>query len=151
MKYEFDFGAVIKLGDWAANLDDDTDFIDYWYSLSLSDTKRGIESNPMNKINAFHWTRWKEDFEEFVDGYSIIPGDGYSSREREWFAMYTQYLVYAFQVSSSFLAGHYGKETYRDIIADWYRYHTFGVDQFAENIASKHGLPPGAEVIRLGM
>ena len=154
MKYEFvfEFGTDLKLGDWAANLADDIDFIDYWYHLSLSSTKYEIESNYMNKINAFHWTRWKEDFEEFTDGYQIISGEGFSAAEREWFAMYTQYLVYAFQASSSFLARHYGKNTYRDIMDNWFKYHTFGVDQFVENIAIKHGLPPGVvDVNRIGM
>ena len=152
MKYEFEFSTVLKLGDWAASLADDIDFLDYWFSLSLSSTKRDIESDFMNKINAFHWTRWKEDFEEFNDGYSMIAGEGFSSTEREWFAMYTQYLVYAFQSSSSCLAKHYGIETYRDIMANWFKYHTFGVDQFAENIATKHGLPLGvATVHKIGM
>ena len=151
VKYEFEFSTVLKLGDWAANLDDGIDFIDYWYHLSLSGTKHDIESDFMNKINAFHWNRWKEDFEVFVDGYKIIPGEGFSSHEREWFAMYTQYLVYAFQLSSSFLARHYGKETYREIMDDWFKYHTFGVDHFVESITEKHGLPPGAEVVRIGM
>ena len=147
MKFEFEFGTVLKLGDWAAGLADDIDFIDYWYNLSLSRTKHAIESNIMNKINAFHWTRWKEDFEEFNDGYQKLEGEGFSGVEREWFAMYTQYLVYAFQVSSSTLAKYYGKDTYVAIIADWFKYHTFGVDQFAENIATKHGLPPEASTV----
>ena len=152
MRYEFEFGTVLKLGDWAANLPDDIDFIDYWYHLSLSATKSEIESNYMNNINAFHWTRWKEDFEEFADGYRIVAGEGFSAAEREWFAMNMQYLVYAFQVSSSFLAKHYGKCTYRNIMDNWFKYHTFGVDQFVESITAKHGLPPGVTTVdRIGM
>ena len=152
MKYEFEFTTVLKLGDWAANLADSIDFIDYWYHLSLSDTKHKIESDFMNNINAFHWTRWKDDFEEFHDGYQKIAGEGFSAPEREWFAMYTQYLVYAFQSSSSDLAKHYGKDTYCNIMANWFKYHTFGVDQFVENIVIAHGLPPGVtSVTRLGM
>ena len=152
MKYELEFGTVLKLGDWAANLADDIDFIDYWYHLSMSRTKHEIESDFMNKINAFHWTRWKEDFEEFTDGYQTLSGEGYSSAEREWFAMYTQYLVYAYQSSSSALASHYGIGTYHDIMGNWHKYHTFGVDQFAENIAAKYGLPPGvAAAVKLAM
>ena len=152
MKFDFEFVTVLKLGDWAANLDDNIDFIDYWFHLSLSRTKYKIESDIMNNINAFHWTRWKEDFEVFTDGYRIIVGEGYSSSQREWFAMYTQYLVYAFQVSSSFLAEHYGEDIYRDIMEDWFKYHTFGVDQFVENIVMRHGLPSGvSSVQRLGM
>ena len=142
MNYELEFTTVLKLGDWAANLPDDVDFIDYWYHLSLSATKHEIESNFMNKINAFHWTRWKEDFEEYTDGYQPVGGEGFSATEREWFAMYTQYLVYALQASSGSLAKHYGKDTYRDIMDNWFKYHTFGVDQFVENITMKHGLPP---------
>ena len=152
MKFNFEFVTVIKLGDWAANLEDDIDFIDYWHHLSLSRTKYKIESDIMNNINAFHWTRWKEDFEVFTDGYHILAGEGYSASQREWFAMYTQYLVYAFQVPSSFLAEYYGEDTYRDIMANWFKYHTFGVDQFVENIVIKHGLPSGvSSVQRLGM
>ena len=152
MKYEFDFGTVLKLGDWAANLADDIDFIDYWFNLSISQTKHEIESDIMNNINAFHWTRWKEDFEEFIDGYRPIGGEGFSSVEREWFAMYTQYLVYAFQSSSSYIAKHYGIDTFREIMADWFRFHTFGVDQFVENIVATHGLPIDVDTVhRLGM
>ena len=37
-------------------------------------------------------------------------------------------------------------------LGDWFKYHTFGVDQFVENIVIKHGLPPGvSSVQRLGM
>ena len=152
MKFNFEFVTVLKLGDWAANLDDDIDFIDYWYNLSLSRTKHDIESDIMNSINAFHWNRWKEDFEAFVDGYRVVVGEGYSASQREWFAMYTQYLVYAFQVSSGFIAKHYGKDIYCGIMADWFKYHTFGIDQFVENIVIRHGLPSGVpSVQRLGM
>jgi hypothetical protein len=147
MKFNFEFVTVIKLGDWAANLDDDIDFIDYWFHLSLSQTKYKIESDIMNNINAFHWNRWKEDFEIFVDGYAIVKGEGYSAPEREWFAMYVQYLVYAFQVSSRFLAEYYGKPVFRDIMKDWFKYHTFGVDQFVERIIIKHGLPAGVSSV----
>ena len=152
MKFDFEFVTVLKLGDWAASFEDNIDFIDYWYKLSLSRTKYEIESDIMNKINAFHWTRWQEDFEVFVDGYNVVVGEGYSASQREWFAMYSQYLVYAFQASSAFLAEYYGKDTYRDIMADWFKYHTFGIDQFVENIVIKYGLPPGvASVQRIGM
>ena len=152
MKFDFEFVTVLKLGDWAANLDDNIDFIDYWFHLSLSRTKYKIESDIMNNINAFHWTRWKEDFEVFIDGYSIVEGEGYCTSQREWFAMYTQYMVYAFQASSASLAEHYGEGAYREIMGDWFKYHTFGVDQFVENIVIKYGLPPGvSSVQRLGM
>ena len=152
VKFEFEFGTVLKLGDWAANLADDVDFIDYWYHLSLSRTKYEIESDFMNKINAFHWTRWKEDFEEYVDGYQKVAGEGFSASEREWFAMYTQYMVYAFQISSKDLALHYGKDTYQKIMGNFFKYHTFGVDQFVENISMKHGLPPGVVTVsRVGL
>ena len=152
MRFEFEFTTVLKLGDWAGNLADDTDFIDYWYNLSLSKTKFEIETDFMNRINAFHWSRWKEDFEEFTDGYQVVCGEGYSASMREWFAMYTQYLVYAFQVSSRDLARHYDKAIYRDIMYDWFKYHTFGVDQFVENIVMKYGLPSGViTVSRVGV
>lgn len=147
-KLNFEFGTVLKLGDWAANLSENIDFIDYWYNLSLSRTKHEIESDILNKINAFHWTRWKEDFEEYTDGYHTVLGEGYSAPQREWFAMYSQYLVYAFQVPSRLLAEHYGMDTFREIMGNWFKYHTFGVDQFVENIVMEHGLPPGVTSVQ---
>lgn len=151
MGLEFNFGIVLKLGDWASNLPEDIDFIDYWYNLSLSKTKAQIESDPTHKINAFHWTRWKEDFEEFVDKYEIKPGEAYEPDEREWFALYMQYLVYGLQMSGKQIAEHYGKNVFVAMMNGWYRYHTFGVDLFIETFAEKFGLPENTQIHALNM
>ena len=142
MRFEYDFILVRKFAAWARNLPDNIDFIDYWYNLSLSETKHKIEEHPANKINAFHWTRWQEDFEQYVDSYvPIISDELFYYQEREWFAMNMQYLVYAFQVPSREIASYYSKDLHREIFFDWHKYHTFGVDQFVENIVIKYGQP----------
>ena len=153
MRFDYDFTLVRKLGAWARELPDNIDFVDYWFNLSFSKTKFKIEEHPANKINAFHWTRWQEDFEEFVDYYQPIEGgELFYAQEREWFAMYMQYLVCAYQVSSNTIAEFYGKGIYRDILLKWNKYHTFGADQFVENVAEKYGLPSRVtNVVRLGM
>ena len=152
MKYEYELATVLKLGDWAANLPDDIDFIDYWYNLAMSGTKAEIESDFMNSINAFHWTVWQDRFEELTDSYRKVNGEGFAASEREWFANYTQYLVYAFQVPSSYIAKHYGRQFYIDIMNGWTKYHTLGVDQFVDNIVAKYGMLPNVtEVVPLHM
>ena len=152
MKLEYDFTTVRKLSAWARDLSDNIDFIDYWYNLYLSHTKHQIEESIMNKINAFHWTRWQEDFEEYVDHYKPITGDGYFAQEREWFAMYMQYLVYAFQMPSRGLASYYGKDVFHGIMSKWFKYHTFGVDLFVEHIVTDFGKPPATPyIVRLHM
>ena len=43
-------------------------------------------------------------------------------------------------------------DIFREIMADWFRFHTFGVDQFVENIVAAHGLPIDVDTVhRLGM
>ena len=143
LNLEYDFTTVRKLGAWAKSLSDEVDFIDYWYNLFLSETKYKIEESIMNNINSFHWTRWQEDFEEFVDKYKPITGtENFYANEREWFAVYMQYLIYAFQIPGKNIALFYGKDVFKDIISDWHKYHTFGADQFVENITEKYGLSP---------
>ena len=142
LSFEYDFTLVRKFCAWARELPDNMDFVDYWFRLSLSQTKFKIEEHPANRINAFHWTRWKEDFEHFVDCYQPVASDEpFYAQEREWFAMYSQYLVYAFQVSSRAIAEFYGKGVFRDILLNWHKYHTFGADQFVGNVVAKYGLP----------
>ena len=114
--FNYEFTTVWKLGNWAEALSDDTDFLDYWYNLFLSETKYKIEKNIVNKINAFHWTRWQEDFEEFVDGYIPQNGTGFASDVRGWFAKYMQYLVFAFQIPGKEIASFYSKDIFGKIL-----------------------------------
>ena len=104
LKYEYDLTTVFKLSEWSEALPETIDFIDYWYNFCLSDTKSWIETYIGNKINAFDWTRWQNDFEVFSEMYRPIQGESFSGEERSWFAAFTQYLVYAFQTCSKTLA-----------------------------------------------
>ena len=147
MKYEYNFVIVSKLSSWAESLPENIDFIDYWYSLSLSKTKADSDSDAMHRINAFSWTIWQENFEEYVDGYVPIEGEAYDSANRSFFGRYMQYLVYAFQLPSRAIAEFYGKEVYRKIMLGMTKYHTMGSDSFVENIVEKFGVPPGVTSI----
>jgi len=138
---EYELQTVYKLSDWAESLSDSVDFIDYWYNLSLSPIKYDIESDIVNKINAFDWKRWQTDFEQ---EYQIKPGEGYDPELRRWFAFFTQHLVYVFQISSSDIALHYGKENFANLTNKWYQYHTFGVDHAINRFVDAFGLPPKA-------
>ena len=147
MKLEYEFGTVLKLAHWAEELDDSIDFIDYWYNLALSKTKWLIESDMANRINAFHWTRWKEDFEQFEEKYDPKYGNGYSGAERSYFAMYSQYLVYSLQLYSKELAEYYGKSGFQKLMDCYNQYHCIGSNLFADKFAEKFGLPAGVEKI----
>ena len=150
-KYEYSFTIVSKLSSWAESLPDDIDFIDYWHTLALSKTKADSDSDIMHRINAFYWTIWQENFEEYVDGYTAIPGEGYDADNRSFFGRYMQYLVYAFQLPSRAIAEFYGKDVYRKIMLGMPRYHTMGADAFVENIVEKYGVPPGvANIEQIG-
>ena len=151
LKFELDFGTVLKLGSWAGSFQENVDFLDYLHNLSLSKTKTKIESCVRNNINAFHWTRWQEDFEEVVDGYAVRDSDTFTPEQREWFACYTQYLVYALQTSSKEIFQYYDKDVFLEIMNGWARYHTFGVDLFVETVITKYGKPPNANVTMLCM
>jgi hypothetical protein len=148
MKNEYCFTIVSKLSSWAENLPDDIDFIDYWYNLSLSSTKADIDSDMMNKINAFSWTIWQENFEEYVDRYIPIKGEGFDIDNRSFFGRYMQYLVYAFGLPSKTIAEHFGVEGYRNIMLEMPKYHTMGSDSFVECIIDKYGLPPNVSEVR---
>jgi hypothetical protein len=148
---KFNFGAVLKLGDWAASLSENIDFIDYWYNFALSKTKAQIESDSTHKISTFHWTRWQEDFEKFADKYEVKPGESYALDEREWFAHYMQYLVYGLRLPSKQIAEHYGKDAFIKVMNGWFRYHTFGVDLFIETFAGKFGTPDNVQIHALNM
>ena len=151
MKLENNIRVVRKFSSWAGSLSGDIDFIDYWYNLYLSKTKTRIDSNPADNINAHYWTRWQEDFEEFVDGYIPRQGEGFIEADREWFASYMQYLIYAIQMSSKDIANYYGKEVFTQVISSAPAYHTFGVDLFIEHFVDRFGLPSGIEVMPLNM
>jgi hypothetical protein len=97
----------------------------------------------MHNINSFAWTIWQENFEEYVDGYIPIDGEGFDPDSRSFFARYMQYLIYAYQLPSKTIAEFYGKETYHKIMLGMQKYHTMGSDSFVENIVSKYGIPPG--------
>lgn len=142
LNLEFHFNTVLKFQSWAERLPDDVDFIDYWYNLFLSKTKERIESSLADNINAFYWTRWREDFEEFTDGYKPLQGEGYSPDMRQWFGQYMQFLVYGLDTPSRKTADHYGIEVFRDTMENWFRFHTFGVDQFIQSFTETYGLPP---------
>ena len=151
MKYEYDFTTISKLAAWAESLRDDVDFIDYWYHLSLSSTKAKIEESVANNINAFFWTRWQEDFEDYFDQYLPIPGNGYSRDIRYWFAYAMQCVVYGFQLSSREIALFYGKSGYKAILDQWFKYHTFSIDLFIDHLTIELGMPDGASRLRLGL
>ena len=101
----------------------------------------------MHRVNAFDCTIWQENFEEFVDGYVPIAGEGYDPDTRSFFARYMQYLIYAFQIPSRPIAEFYGKHGYERIILGIPRYHCFGSDAFVQEIAEKYGVPPGVKRI----
>lgn len=140
-RFEYDFITVLKFYTWAERLPDEIDFVDYWYNLFLSETKARIESSIADNINAFHWTRWREDFEIYVDGYKPLDGVGYTPAIRQWFAQYMQFLVYALDAPSKQIAEHYGKSVFQDTVGDWFQYHTFGTNKFVQDFTEKHGMP----------
>jgi len=148
----FDYNTVWKFADWAENLPETVDFVDYWYNLFLSKTKATIESSPANKINAFFWNRWKNDFEIYVDKYAPITGKSFYPDERNWFAMYMQELVCALQVPSRTIAESYGKECFSSIMAMFPKYHCYGIDYFVGSFVERNGLPQNVEeVIRVNL
>ena len=152
VKYEYCFTIVSKLSSWAESLPDDIDFIDYWYNLAFSKTKADSDSDIMHRVNAFSWTIWQENFEDYIDGYAPLAGEGYDSDSRSFFARYMQYLIYAFQLPSKAIAEFYGKDVYRKIMLGMPKYHTMGSDSFVENIAEKYGVPHGVDRIeRIGV
>ena len=145
MRYEYAYVTVSKLSEWAENLADDMDFLDYWHCLSCSELKNSIDDCITNKINAFEWTRWRNDFEK---KYAPIPGCGHCKETRYWFAYFTQMLVYSFQTSSKDIALHYGKRGYAQIMDKWYQYHTFGIDHAISRFVETFGLPDGVSNAR---
>ena len=151
MSLEYSSTTIRKFASWAENLPDNVDFIDYWYNLFLSQTKKRIECNLMDNINAFHWTRWREDFEEYVDMYTPINGNGFSANTRQWFGFAMQCLVYNLQMTSIQIADFYGKDIFCSVVDDWFKYHTYGIDQFAENFVERFGVPDYIEISKLHM
>ena len=144
-------GTMIKFSNWAANLSDDIDFMDYWYNLFKSNTKARIESSWMDNINAFWWTRWCEDFEVFVDKYQPLGGAGYERSTRDWYARYMQYLIYSLQMTSKEFATVYDKDVFLGIMENWFKYHTISIDQAVARFVEEFGNRTGREVRRLYM
>ena len=149
MKYEFDIIVHGKIANYAENLSNEDDFIDYWYNFMKSPVLREIESNMFARINAFHWTRWKEDFERT---YTPVKGNGYSGKEKWWYSAFLHYFQYAIQSSSACIAGFYGKGVLQSLMDEWYQYHTFGVDCAIEKFIEKYNKPGWVEnIIKLQM
>ena len=149
MKYEFDIIVHNKLAHYAESLSEEIDFIDYWINFCKSSVFREIESNWFARINAFHWTRWREDFELI---YEPIKGNGYSEKERWWYASFMHYLQYAMQSPSASIVDYYGKEVLFSLMDEWYQYHTFGVDCAIEKFIEKHNKPIWVKnILRLQM
>ncbi|MCL2158995.1 MAG: hypothetical protein FWH48_06285 [Oscillospiraceae bacterium] len=142
MKFEYNLGTVLKFQDWAENLPDDADFVDYWYNLFLSQTKEKIEESMLNNINAFWWNRWRNDFETYVDAYVPISGNGQTPDIRNWFAQYMQYLVYALQLPSKKIAEFYGKGAFEAVAKMYPKHHCYGADYFVNSFIGEFGLPP---------
>jgi hypothetical protein len=100
LRFECDPIIVLKLGDWAEELPNDIDFLDYWFNLFLSETKTYLDEPDKGNLASFWVNRWKNDFETYVDKYTRIPGEGFGAEMQQWFARYMQYLVYALQTPS---------------------------------------------------
>ena len=142
MRYKCIYQTVEKLGLWAEELEDDIDFADYWHNLMLSKTKSKID-NFDDQINAFWVSRWKEDFEEFEDKYTPKEGEGYLDYEKEMVAIATQYLVYAYQISSRELAEFYGINLVTHIIENTGRYEFYEAEDVVRDIVKNLGVPHG--------
>jgi len=90
-RFEYDIYIVRKLAAWAEyRLSDDIDFIDYWYSLFLSETKIEIDEPELGNRASFGVFRWKNDFEIYYDKYKPKAGEGFYGEERCYFATYMQ-------------------------------------------------------------
>ena len=141
LRYEYDIIITMKLQQWAKRLSDDIDFVDYWYSLFLSKTKKYLDEPDKGTLASFWINRWQEDFEEYVDKYKPKQGEGFSAEERGWLAQYTQYLVYELQTPSKDIAIIYGKPMFEWMLKGYIKFHCFGTNLFMEHFVEKWGLP----------
>lgn len=130
-----------KMRRFAESLPDDVDFADYWYNFAVSKTKEEIDGSIINNINAFHWTRWKEDFEVYVDGYTPIKGNGLHDHWRGWFAAYTQPFIDVFDLPAREIFTFYGKEKFTKMLDMYPRAHCYGVDCFIDDVIDEFGAP----------
>ena len=142
-----DISVIKKYICWVEELADNIDFIDYWYNFYLSDTKRKLdEGKNEDNILSFWCNRWREDFEEYVDQYSPIEGEGYSAG-RMFFVYYTDYLITGLHTTSKQIAEHYGKEAFQWIMENEPVLHTIGSNLFLEYFVEQFGLPPNATTV----
>lgn len=140
--FEYDFIVVSKLACWASRLPDNYDFLDYWYNLFLSPIKYGIDDEDYDNTTSFWLTRWRIDFEKT---YTPITGESFCEEEREWFAMYSQYLVYELQTPSRVIAEYYGKDMFAWLMDRYPKYHCIGTNLYMQYFVEEWGCPPGVE------
>jgi len=145
LRFEYDFYIVRKLASWAYNLPDNIDFIDYWYNLFLSNSKILLDEPDEGNLASFGVNRWRNDFETYVDNYTPKKGEGFDDWAREYFATYSQYLVYELQTSSKEIAELYGKDMFEWLMSHYNRFHTFGSNLFMQYFIEEWGLPPTIE------
>ena len=148
LKIEPNFTAALKFKNWAENLPESTDFIDYWFNLFKSPVKEKIDLHPWSNINCFWWVRWQDILEEM---YTPVKGESFCVADRGWFAMYMQYLIIALQLPPAEIAGFYGKDVFSQIIKSCNKYHTMSVYLFVEHVRMRHGLPPNVIVQKVNM
>ena len=143
LRFNYDYIIVSKLGQWAEELPDTIDFLDYWYNLFLSETKIYIDEPDSGTLASFWINRWKRDFEEYTDKYTPKQGEGFSGEERSWFAQYAQYLVYELQTPSKDICSLYGKAMFEWLMKHYNKFHCFGTNLFMDYFIDEWGLPPG--------
>jgi len=146
LRFEYDYLITMKLSQWAEyRIQDDTDFIDYWYNLFLSESKKAIDEPETGNLASFGVARWKNEFEIYVDKYTPIHGMGFFGEERCYLATYAQYLVYELQTPSKVIAELYGKPMLGWMMEHYNRFHTFGSNLFMQYFTDEWGLPPGID------
>jgi hypothetical protein len=141
LRFEHDIYIVRKLSSWAENhIDEETDFIDYWYNLFQSQTKTLIDEPDKGNVASFGVARWKNDFETYADKYIPQKGQSFSPEERSYFAAYSQYLVYELQIPSKKITELYGKPMFEWLMTHYNRFHTFGLKLFIQYFAEEWGV-----------
>ena len=146
--YKSNQTLLIKYSMWLNGLPKNTDILDYWYNLFLSETKACIDED-IDNMQAFWYNRWIEDFLEYRDSYKPIVTEEPNKVDGTYLAYYTDYLVSALNIPSREIVSHYGKESFQWIADEYYKLHTFGENLFIELFIEEFGLPPNLIGVRI--
>lgn len=130
--------VISKLKDIAEMIEDNIDFIDYWYNFCIWDEKVRMDSSFLYWRNAVGPNITLDDFGSVYIAIKNKHPD-ITAAMKLWFVNYTQYWIYYRNITSKVFVQFYGISGLETMIYSYSYYHCYGELVFIEEMENRLG------------